>query len=247
MAQPDRGGARIRWHTVNASRAGAFGVLTLIAPFTMTRPSQAEVRAVAPIPAPELDEAALERACVRAVLAGDANRFQELVEAHQDRVYRLALRMLSNEDDAHDVAQEAFLKAYRKLDTYLTEWRFKTWVMTITSNLCIDRLRRRKIEPLAFSDQPLNSDGETPEVDIPSREPGPDVQAATHEQQRILRQMLAALPEEDRQMVQMFYFADLSYDEIVQATGSSLSAVKSRLFRARRALAQSPLASRLVG
>jgi len=161
-------------------------------------------------------------------------------------VYRLALRMLNNEEDARDAAQDAFLKAYRQLASYQQEWRFKTWLMSITSNLCIDRIRRRRIEPLAFSDQPPNADGETPEVEIPSHEPGPDVQVAAIEQREVLHQMMSALPEEDRRMVQMFYVADMSYEEIVQATGASLSAVKSRLFRARRALAQSPLTKRLT-
>ena len=214
----------------------------------MTRTPAALAR---PVPtalpaAPPIDEVAEERARIRAVLDGDTERFQELVEVHQDRVYRLALRMLNNEEDARDAAQDAFLKAYRQLASYQQEWRFKTWLMSITSNLCIDRIRRRRIEPLAFSDQPPNADGETPEVEIPSHEPGPDVQVAAIEQREVLNQMMSALPEEDRRMVQMFYVADMSYEEIVQATGASLSAVKSRLFRARRALAQSPLTKRLT-
>ena len=214
----------------------------------MTRTPAALAR---PVPtalpaAPPIDEVAEERARIRAVLNGDTERFQELVEVHQDRVYRLALRMLNNEEDARDAAQDAFLKAYRQLASYQQEWRFKTWLMSITSNLCIDRIRRRRIEPLAFSDQPPNADGETPEVEIPSHEPGPDVQVAAIEQREVLNQMMSALPEEDRRMVQMFYVADMSYEEIVQATGASLSAIKSRLFRARRALAQSPLTKRLT-
>ena len=214
----------------------------------MTRTPAALAR---PVPtalpaAPPIDEVAEERARIRAVLDGDTERFQELVEVHQDRVYRLALRMLNNEEDARDAAQDAFLKAYRQLASYQQEWRFKTWLMSITSNLCIDRIRRRRIEPLAFSDQPPNADGETPEVEIPSHEPGPDVQVAAIEQREVLNQMMSALPEEDRRMVQMFYVADMSYEEIVQATGASLSAIKSRLFRARRALAQSPLTKRLT-
>ena len=214
----------------------------------MTRTPAALAR---PVPtalpaAPPIDEVAEERARIRAVLNGDTERFQELVEVHQDRVYRLALRMLNNEEDARDAAQDAFLKAYRQLASYQQEGRFKTWLMSITSNLCIDRIRRRRIEPLAFSDQPPNADGETPEVEIPSHEPGPDVQVAAIEQREVLNQMMSALPEEDRRMVQMFYVADMSYEEIVQATGASLSAVKSRLFRARRALAQSPLTKRLT-
>ncbi|MBX7215080.1 MAG: sigma-70 family RNA polymerase sigma factor [Thermoflexales bacterium] len=219
---------------------------------TAVGPAPAEaaqvLNAAATSPGTDVDaERAAERSCIQAVLQGAPQRFGELVEAHQDRVYRFALRMLGNEEDARDAAQDTFLRAYRQLATYQPEWRFKTWLMTIASNLCIDRLRRRRIEPLLFSDQQPNADGDTPEIELPSHAPGPDVEVALSERRGILSAMIAGLPEEDRRMVQMYYFADLSCEEIVQATGATLSAVKSRLFRARRAMAQSPLAARLAG
>jgi RNA polymerase sigma-70 factor (ECF subfamily) len=187
-------------------------------------------------------EAQQEQACVEAVKAGDANAFQFLVEAHQSRVYNLALRMLGNEQEAQDAAQDAFVQAYTRLASYKAEWRFKTWVMAITSNLCIDRLRRRRIEPLAFSDH-----SEDPDVEFVSHEPQPDVVADRHERRTLIHTLLQQLPAADRSMVVMFYWGDMSYDEIARMTGASVNAVKSRLFRARRALAQSPLALQLAG
>lgn len=189
---------------------------------------------------PVLTEAQQEQAYIEAVKSGDGNAFQFLVEAHQSRVYNLALRMLGNEQEAQDAAQDAFVQAYTRLASYRPEWRFKTWVMAITSNLCIDRLRRRRIEPLAFSDHT-----EDPDAEFVSHEAPPDVVAARNEQRHLIHAMLRGLPPEDRSMVVMFYWGDMSYEEIARATGATVNAVKSRLFRARRTLAQSPLAARL--
>jgi len=184
-------------------------------------------------------EQAAEQAHIAAVKAGDAQAFGWLVEAHQTRVYTLALRMLGNEAEAQDAAQDAFVQAFTRLSSYRPEWRFKTWIMAIASHLCIDRLRRRRLEPSTFADQP------DPEAEFVSREPQPDVAVAAGEQRDVLRRMLASLPPEDRSMLAMYYWGDLSYEEIAQAMRTTVPAVKSRLFRARRALAHSPLAARL--
>jgi RNA polymerase sigma-70 factor, ECF subfamily len=187
-----------------------------------------------------LAEAQQEQAWIDAVNVGDANAFQYLVETHQSRVYNLALRMLGNEQEAQDAAQDAFVQAYIHLASYRPEWRFKTWIMAIASNLCIDRLRRRRIEPVSFSDHV-----EDPDAEFVSHEPQPDIVAAHHERRAVIHAMLQQLPPNDRSMVIMFYWGGMSYDEIAHATDSTVNAVKSRLFRARRAMAQSPLASQL--
>jgi RNA polymerase sigma-70 factor, ECF subfamily len=197
-----------------------------------------------PIPVntvPELTEAQQEQGWIDAVKSGDINAFQFLVEAHQSRVYHLALRMLGNVEEAQDAAQDAFLQAYTRLASYKSEWRFKTWVMAIASNLCIDRLRRRRIEPVTFSDHT-----EDPDAEFMSHEPLPEAVAARNERKSVVRAMLEQLPAEDRSMVVMFYWGDMSYEDISHASGASVNAVKSRLFRARRALAQSPIALKVA-
>ena len=204
--------------------------------------------------APMLDsvtEAAAEQRLVKAVLAGNANAFQQLVETHQTRVFNLALRMLGNEREAEDAAQDAFVQAYTRLASYNSEWRFKTWLMTITSNLCIDKLRRRKLEPTSFTDynsfaaQSSGRDEADMDVEFVSNEPQPETVATTNEQRRAIQALLQHLSDEDRSMVIMFYWDDLSYEDIARTMHTTVSAVKSRLFRARRALAQSPLAKKL--
>jgi RNA polymerase sigma-70 factor (ECF subfamily) len=182
------------------------------------------------------------------VLAGNADAFRPLVEAYQARVYTLALRMLGNEREAEDAAQEAFLHAYTRLASYKPEWRFKTWLMTITSNLCIDRLRRRKLEPTSFADyaQSAQGDDDPVEVEFVSHEPQPDDALARKQRDTAIQAMLNDLPAEDRSMVAMFYFNELSYDDIAKAMNTTVSAVKSRLFRARQKMAQSKWAAQLA-
>lgn len=176
-----------------------------------------------------------ERVLVQAVLAGDREAFRPLVEAHQTRVYNLALRMLGNAHEAEDAAQDAFLQAYARLKSYRPEWRFQTWIMAIASNLCIDRLRRRRLEPIAFADATQHDD----DIEFISREPQPDAALARKQRDEAIRAILLELPAEDRSVVVMFYFNDMSYEEIAQATSTTVSAVKSRLFRARQKMAKS--------
>ncbi len=199
----------------------------------------------------DVTDAKGERDCVSAVLKGDHEAFRALVEAHQTRVYNLAYRMLGNEKDAEDAAQDAFTQAYARLRSYNPEWRFKTWIMTITSNLCIDRLRRRRIEPLSFVDYAAGQQtaGETAADPVETRfvsgEPGPAAVYDERQRRAVLNAMLRELPEEDRAMVVMFYWDDMSYEDIARATRASVSAVKSRLFRARQKLARSALAAQV--
>ena len=134
------------------------------------------------------------------------------------------------------------VKAYTHLQSYRSEWRFKTWIMSIASNLCIDRLRRRRIEPMSFSDQ-----AEDAEVEFVSNEPQPDVVAVRNERCAAIHAMLQQLPAEDRSMVVMFYWGDMSYDEIAIATHSTVNAVKSRLFRARHVRSNAGIRSNNAG
>ncbi|HQV68548.1 MAG TPA: sigma-70 family RNA polymerase sigma factor [Thermoflexales bacterium] len=190
-------------------------------------------------------DAAREAALVNAVKRGDLAAFEPLVEAHHTRVYQLAYRMLGNEQEAQDAAQDAFLQALTRINSFDTRYRFKSWVMAIANNACIDRLRRRRIEPSDFADH-VPADEPDAEFDVMSNDPQPDVIAAQHERQRVVMSLLKELSPEDRSMITMFYWGDMSYEEIAASTRNTVSAVKSRLFRARRALAELPLAAKLL-
>lgn len=164
---------------------------------------------------------------------GDKAAFGQLIEAYQGPVYNLAYRMLGNRGEAEEAAQEAFIRAYTRLDTYDPSRKFSTWMLSITSNYCIDLLRKRRALLLSL-DQPL-----PPHPALMSdRAENPEAQASDTERERMVQALLEHLPEDYRQAVVLRYWYDLSYEEIADVMDTSISAIKSRLFRARRQLAE---------
>ncbi len=168
---------------------------------------------------------------VARVLGGDQQAFAELVEAHQQAVYNLAYRMLGNVDEAEDATQEAFLRAYQHLRRYDPSRPFRTWLLSIASNYCIDCIRKRRLTWLSI-DEPL-----PPHPALTSSEPTPERAAVDSEQAAIIQALLGELAPEYRAAVILRYWYDMSYTEIAEALETSESAIKSRLFRARQMLA----------
>lgn len=163
---------------------------------------------------------------------GNREAFGRLVNAYQAPVYNLAYRMLSNVGEAEEATQEAFVRAYTRLASYDPNRKFSTWILSITSNYCIDVLRKRRALVLSL-DEPLP----THPALMSDREAGPESQTVLNEQQQLVQAMLRELPEEYRETVTLRYWYDLSYEEIAEIMQTSVSAIKSRLFRARRELA----------
>lgn len=164
---------------------------------------------------------------------GDKAAFGKLIEAYQSPVYNLAYRMLNNSGEAEEAAQEAFIRAYTRLDSYNPEHKFSTWMLSITSNYCIDIIRKRRALLLSL-DEPL-----PPHPALMSdNSKGPEAQMMVNEQQDMVQSLLQELPDDYRQAVVLRYWYDLSYEEIAETMGTTVSAIKSRLFRARRQLAE---------
>ena len=164
--------------------------------------------------------------------AGDAQAFTRLVEAYQTPIYNLCYRMLGEAGEAEDAAQEAFLRAYTRLSRYDPQRSFKTWLFSIASHHCIDRLRKRRFAWLSLDEPPPAHPA------LRDREPEPETAVVQREREAQISQLLARLPPDDRAVVVMRYWYDMSYEEISDATGTTVSAVKSRLHRARRALGE---------
>jgi len=163
---------------------------------------------------------------------GDNRAFSRLVEAYQTPVNNLCYRVLGNPHDAEEAAQETFLRAYTRLASYDPARPFKTWLLSIAHHYCIDRLRRRRLNFLSLDDEPA--------LDTAmwrSSAPTPEETAMRSERDGEIQALLNLLPPKDRSALVMRYWYDLSYDEIAQATATTVSAVKSRLHRAREALA----------
>lgn len=173
-----------------------------------------------------------DRLLVQRALAHDQQAFGELVKTHQSAVYNLCYRMLGERGEAEDAAQETFLRAYSNLDRYDAERPFKTWILSIASNHCIDRLRKRRLVWLSI-DEPLPA-----HPALSSDEVEPEDAVIMNERSMMIQQMLAELSPEYRAAVVLRYWYDLSYTEIAEMLNTTESAVKSRLFRARQALAE---------
>lgn len=179
---------------------------------------------------------------VRLCQKGQQAAFTELVERYEKKVYNLAYRMLGDGEDARDLAQEAFLKAYHALPDFRGDSTFSTWLYRITTNLCLDVLRRRK-NNIAFSlDEPLQTEKGALARQLPVEGEGPEGIVERREFQQFMQRLISTLPPEQRLVLVMREFQDLTYEEIAAALQCSLGTVKSRLSRARNALKEKLLA-----
>lgn len=164
---------------------------------------------------------------------GDKIAFGKLIQAYQTPVYNLAYRMLQNTREAEEAAQEAFIRAYTRLDSYDPRRKFSTWILSITSNYCIDQIRKRRAILLSI-DEPL-----PPHPALTADQAArPEAQTMINEQQELVQSLLGELPDDYKQAVILRYWNDMSYDEIAEVMNTTVSAIKSRLFRARRLLAE---------
>ena len=176
-----------------------------------------------------------EEQLIKKAAAGDAEAFELLVIRYQTPVYRLCFRMLGNAEDAADLTQEAFLKAWRSLDGFQFKAAFSTWLYRLASNLCLDHLRsakRCKTLPLIV----VSEDSEELAVDLPDPAPLPEEHVILSEEQQHLQTALAALPSEERQLLTLRVINELSYAEIAELLAIKEGTVKSRLSRVRERL-----------
>ena len=177
-----------------------------------------------------------DKALVKRAQQGDQEAFAELVIRHQRYVYNLAYRLLRDTDEAEDLAQEAFLRAWRGLGGFRGEAKFTTWLYRVVTNLCYNRLnglRRQLVD--------VNAD----DVDLlasPSDE-DPPMAAEAAERRAFLHRQIAALPDKYQLVITLFYLQEFSYQEIAQVLDLPLGTVKTHLYRARERLKQQLQAS----
>ena len=164
---------------------------------------------------------------------GSDEAFTNLVETYQKHVYNLCYRMLGEPESAEDAAQETFLRAFQHIHRYDRKRPFATWLLSIAAHYCIDRLRRRKFS-MASIDQDEEEGGfELPDADAPN----PESEVVHNEQREQMQGLLKRLDSVDRAAIVLRYWNDCSEAEIAEALNLTVSAVKSRLHRARRELA----------
>lgn len=174
---------------------------------------------------------AQERAWAVAAQKGNQAAFMQIVEAYQRPVYNLCYRMLGDMHEAEDAAQETFLRAFTKLDSYQASRKFSSWLLSIASHYCIDRLRQRRHQIVSWDDLP-------PGRSVPDMALQPEEAALKTEATDSLHALLETLAPDYRAAIILCYWHELSYEEIAQTLDTSVSAIKSRLFRARKMMAE---------
>ena len=179
-----------------------------------------------------------EARVIRAVLDGNTNAFDDLVLEYQDRVYHIALKMTGNEEDAFDLSQETFLKAFRALSTFGGEAGFGSWLYRMAANLCIDFLRKKKRQG---GGQLISLDEEEEDRrprELPDLRYEPQSALEKKEMRQKVQDGLQRLPHEQRLILVMRDVEGFSYQEISDALKIELGTVKSRIYRARAHLAR---------
>ncbi|GAB2700538.1 RNA polymerase sigma factor SigW [Paenibacillus thermoaerophilus] len=177
----------------------------------------------------------VEARLVRLAREGEREAFAELVGLYQDKLYHLAYRMLYQAQEAEDIVQETFLRVYANLHRYDETQKFSTWIFRIATNLCIDRIRKRKAN---FSLDAELSDGEGSDwyAMLPGDEPTPESRLMLTETQEQIRSAIDGLPEKYRAIVILRYLHDLSLQEIGEIMGMPVTTIKTRVHRGREAL-----------
>jgi len=163
---------------------------------------------------------------VNRCLAGDVNAFEVLIDRYKKAVYNTAYRMMGNREEAEDVSQEAFIRMYKSLSKYNPEYKFITWALKVTTNLCLDSLRKRKSETIPIDEG----------FDIKDGKDTPEEEYIRKENQKLVQDAIMKLPGKYREFLILFHHRNLSYQEIMDITGESLTIVKNRLYRARQML-----------
>ena len=165
--------------------------------------------------------------------AGDMDAFEAIVYSNEKAVYNLALRQLGNREDAEDATQEVFVKAYTALKSFRGESKVSVWLYRITSNVCVDMLRRRR-DTVSLS---MEAD-EGAELDLPDEGLDPAVLVERSDLQAQLAQALQSLSDDYREILLLRGLSGLSYEEIAATLSLDIGTVKSRIFRARKKLAE---------
>ncbi len=177
-----------------------------------------------------------EQYLLKKAKAGDVAAFEELVESYQKKIFNLAYRIVGNPDDAADMVQEALIRIFRSIAKFKEQSSFSTWIYRITTNVCLDELRRRKNKKEFSFDQVIHGEEGDMQRQIKSDDIPPDTAAEREELRSVVNSAINSLPEDQRIVISLRDIQGLSYNEISQVLDCPEGTVKSRINRARNAL-----------
>jgi len=170
-----------------------------------------------------------DQICIDKVLQGDTNSFSFLIEKYKNMAYTIAIKIVKNNEDAEEIAQDSFLKAYNKLDTFQGKSKFSTWLYTIVYRNAISKVRKKKIITSDIDDYVINN--------YQSDHDFPQIEALKNKEQKIyVKKIIDKLPEKDALLITLFYLNESKIDEIEKITGLTQTNIKVKLFRARKKL-----------
>ncbi len=164
---------------------------------------------------------------IEAIKKGNVQAFSFLVEKYQKMVYTLALKLMKKPEEAEEMAQDTFIKAFHKIDSYEGKSKFSTWLYSITYNACISELRKRRIEFKSLDDRQVSDQDELRMHDYYRENRKED-------QEKYLALAMEKLPEDDQVLVTLYYYESQSMDEISVITGLTVSNIKVKIHRARK-------------
>jgi len=185
---------------------------------------------------PVNDSAAADLVVVQRVLAGEVNAYAVLESKYKRIVAFLVRKMISNEEDAADIVQDTFVKAFSALKTYKGDYPFSRWLYKIASNKCIDYLRRKRFAMVSIDSPIATKDGGEMTFDPMDLGPVPVDIVLANERSAMLKNALQSLPEKYRNVIRMRHEEDLEYQEIADKLAKPLGTVKAHIFRARKLL-----------
>lgn len=181
---------------------------------------------------------ATEKNLVELSAGGDVEAFETLIQTHQKKVYNIALRMTKNPEDAQELAQDTFVRAFVAIKKFRCEASFSTWLYRIAMNVCTDFLRKRnKAIVVSMEQGAVGSENEQP-IQLPEEGPGPDELSERRQLKKLVRQAMDSLSAEHRQVLVLRDLMDLSYKDIANTLDVSEGTIKSRINRAREGLKQ---------
>jgi RNA polymerase sigma factor (sigma-70 family) len=183
------------------------------------------------------DKAKQDLILVESAVKGSQAAYAELMERYRESIYYMMHKMVKNQDDADDLTIEAFGKAFSRLDQYSPSFAFSTWLFKIASNNCIDFMRKKRVKVTSMDTGFVTGQGEVVYYDAKSSIQDPEEQIIHSQKVKLMRGLVDKLKPRYRELVELRYFDELSYEEIAETLNLPLGTVKAQLFRARDFLA----------
>jgi len=176
-----------------------------------------------------------DQTLVKLALTGDQKAYKSLFEMHRQAIYHIAVKIIRNQEEANDLVQETFIKAFGSLKTYDSHYRFSTWLYKIAANCSIDYLRKKRIDSLSL-DKPIETPDGDMQMELPDYSYNPEQELRSKEQRFGIEDAISSLPDKYKEVIILRHKEDRPYEDIAKQLRVPVGTVKARIFRARELL-----------